>query len=85
MCYYRRDDQYSKRIYLTKGNLYYMEILHKEKTLIDFMCVGVKFPTLNKERPISSRHLVMESAGTKGENSSVKGHCHPILVDKINK
>lgn len=49
------------------------------------MCVGVKFPTLNKERPISSRHLVMESAGTKGENSSVKGHCHPILVDKINK
>ena len=41
-----------------------MELLHKENTLIDFMCVGAMFPTLSRERPISSRHLVMESTGT---------------------
>ena len=63
----RRDDQSSERIKMIKGNLYYMELLHKEKTGIDFMCVGVEFPTLTKERPVSSRHLVMGKAGTKGE------------------
>ena len=42
-----------------------MELLHKEKMGADFMCVGAKFPTLKKERPVSSRHLVMEAAGTK--------------------
>ena len=41
-----------------------MELLHKENALIDFMCVGAMFPTLSRERPISSRHLVMESTGT---------------------
>lgn len=41
-----------------------MELLHKENTLIDFMCVGAMFPTLSRERPISSRHLVMASTGT---------------------
>ena len=61
---YRRLDQSSEKVNLTKGNLYYMELLHKEKTLIDFMCVGAMFPTLSRERPISSRHLVMESSGT---------------------
>jgi len=57
-----RDEQSSKDIYLTKGKLYYMELLHKEKMGADFMCVGAKFPTLKKERPVSSRHLVMEAA-----------------------
>ena len=61
---YRRPDQSSEKVNLTKGNLYYMELLHKENTLIDFMCVGAMFPTLSRERPISSRHLVMESTGT---------------------
>lgn len=42
-----------------------MEVLHKENTLGDFMCVGAKFPTLKKQQPISSRHLVMERKGMK--------------------
>lgn len=58
-------DQSSKKIYLKDGNLYYMEVLHKENTLDDFICVGAKFPTLKKEQPISSRHLVMGSTGMK--------------------
>ena len=62
--FFRRLDQSSEKVDLTKGNLYYMELLHKENTLIDFMCVGAMFPTLSRERPISSRHLVMESTGT---------------------
>lgn len=60
-------NQTSKKIYLNEGNLYYMEVLHKENTLGDFMCVGAKFPTLKKQRPISSRHLVMERKGMKGK------------------
>ena len=47
-----------------------MEVLHKEDVLADFMCVGAKFPTLKKEQPISSRHLVMNKTGTK-----IKLHC----------
>lgn len=42
-----------------------MEVLHKENVLADFICVGAKFPTLKKEQPISSRHLVMEGTGMK--------------------
>lgn len=45
-----------------------MEVLHKEDRLADFICVGAKFPTLKKEQPISSRHLVMNRTG-KRENS----------------
>lgn len=72
-----RLDQSSEKVNLTKGNLYYMELLHKENTLIDFMCVGAMFPTLSRERPISSRHLVMESTelgliGCTGNGSSLE-------------
>lgn len=42
-----------------------MEVLHKEDRLADFICVGAKFPTLKKEQPISSRHLVMNRTGKK--------------------
>lgn len=52
-------NQLSGKIHLEKGKLYYMEVLHKEDRLADFICVGAKFPTLKKEQPISSRHLVM--------------------------
>ncbi|KAK2565200.1 Adhesion G-protein coupled receptor D1 [Acropora cervicornis] len=55
----RNSDQTSKTIYLRKGKLYYMELLHKERVSPGFICVGAKFPTLNRERPVSSRHLVM--------------------------
>ncbi|XP_022779945.1 adhesion G protein-coupled receptor L4-like [Stylophora pistillata] len=54
-------EQLSRKISLEKGKLYYMEVLHKEDKLSDFICVGVKFPTLKKEQPISSRHLVMNT------------------------
>ena len=40
-----------------------MELLHKQKTDADFMCVSAKFPTLNGERPVSSRHFVMNDTG----------------------
>lgn len=63
----RFDDQSSKKIYLEEDSLYYMEVLHKESTLNDFVCVGAKFPTNKKQQPISSRHLVMERTGTKKE------------------
>ena len=43
--------------------MYYMEVLHKEDTLYDFMCVGAKFPTKKKQQPISSKHFVMEGTG----------------------
>ncbi|XP_068744277.1 adhesion G protein-coupled receptor L4-like [Montipora capricornis] len=55
----RNTDQSSEEINLAKGKLYYMELLHKEKTDADFMCVSAKFPTLKGERPLSSRHFVM--------------------------
>ena len=62
---YRRSDQSSREIFLNEGNVYYIELLHKEGKLVDFMCVGAKFPTLTTERPVSSRHLVMDSTGMK--------------------
>ncbi|XP_067039054.1 adhesion G protein-coupled receptor L4-like [Acropora muricata] len=55
----RNSDQTSKKIYLRKGKLYYMELLHKERISPGFICVGAIFPTLKIERPVSSRHLVM--------------------------
>lgn len=61
----RSVNQASEKIYLEEGRLYYMEVLHKENVLADFICVGAKFPTLKKEQPISSRHLVMEGTGMK--------------------
>ncbi|XP_020624322.1 adhesion G protein-coupled receptor L3-like [Orbicella faveolata] len=56
----KSDDQSSEKIYLEEDNVYYMEVLHKEDILYDFMCVGAKFPTKKKQQPISSKHFVME-------------------------
>ena len=61
-----QSDQTSKKIYLRKGKLYYMDLLHKERISPGFICVGAIFPTLKIERPVSSRHLVMNDTGRKG-------------------
>ena len=50
-------------MYLEEDKLYYMEVLHKEDVLYDFMCVGAQFPTKKKQQPISSKHLVVGKTG----------------------
>lgn len=50
-------------MYLEEDKLYYMEVLHKEDILQDFMCVGAEFPTKKKQQPISSKYFVMEGPG----------------------
>ena len=58
------DDQVSKPVPLVANQVYYMEALHKDGSVTnDFICIGMRYSGNKIERPISSRHFVLDEEG----------------------